>query len=73
MTVERVVLYHMSISTRGYMEMPTQIAATPLLTGEDALRVLEESRIMPTEKTRLGIKMLKEEFAGMVRKVEDDD
>ena len=55
--------------------MPTQIAATPLITGEEALRVLEDMKIMPTEKTRKAIKMLKEEFAGMVRKrkAQDDE
>ena len=51
--------------------MPSQIAATPLLTGEDARRVLEEARRMPTEETRRAFKKLKEEFAGMVRKRHD--
>lgn len=53
--------------------MATQIAATPLLTGEDALRVLEEARRMPTEETRKAFKMLKEKFSKMIVKVEDDD
>lgn len=48
--------------------MATQIAATPLLTGEDALRVIEESKIRPTEKTQRAIEWLEKEFAGMVRK-----
>ena len=53
--------------------MASQIAATPLLTGEDALRVLEEARRMPTEETRRAFKKLKEEFSKMIVKVEDDD
>ena len=51
--------------------MPTQIAATPFLTGEDALRVFEESRIMPTERSLRARKMLEEKFSKMV--VEEDD
>ena len=53
--------------------MATQIAATPLITGEEALRVLEESRIRPTEKTRKAFEMLERGFAGMVRKRKTQD
>ena len=49
--------------------MPTQIAATPLLTGEDALRVLEDT----TENALKAFKMLEEEFSKMVEEEGDDD
>lgn len=45
--------------------MPTQIAATPLLTGEDALRVIEDSKILPTEKTLRAFEAFRKEFEGM--------
>ncbi|MBQ3346612.1 MAG: hypothetical protein IJQ15_07370 [Synergistaceae bacterium] len=53
--------------------MATQIAATPLLTGEDALRVLEDMKIMPTENALKAFKMLEEEFSKMVEEEGDDD
>ncbi|MBQ3346611.1 MAG: hypothetical protein IJG39_05920 [Synergistaceae bacterium] len=53
--------------------MPTQIAATPLITGEEALRVLEEMKIMPTEKALKALKRWEEEFSKMVVEEDDDE
>ena len=53
--------------------MPTQIAATPLITGEDALRGLEEARRMPTEETRKALKRWEKEFSKMVVEEDDDE
>lgn len=42
--------------------MTTQIAATPTLYGEEARKVIEEIKIMPTEKPKRNAKKLLEYF-----------
>ena len=49
--------------------MATQIAATPVLRGEEAVRVMQEARQKPDEKTQKAFAMLEAEFSRMtVRK-----
>lgn len=42
--------------------MPSQIAATPVLKGEDAKRLLEHLNRVPTEKSKAGEKKIRELF-----------
>ncbi len=42
--------------------MATQIAATPVLKGDEARAVLEESKKKPTTASRRGIEFLKNKF-----------
>ncbi|HBJ2614377.1 TPA: hypothetical protein LA742_002869 [Clostridium botulinum] len=44
------------------LKMTTQIAATPTLYGEEARKVIEEIKIMPTEKPKRNAKKLLEYF-----------
>ena len=48
--------------------MATQIAATPVVKGQEARKILDEAKRRPTAATRRGVKKLKDEFAGMVKK-----
>ena len=48
--------------------MATQIAATPVIKGQEARKVLAEAKRRPTIATKRGAEKLREEFAGMVKK-----
>ena len=48
--------------------MATQIQATPVIRGEEALKVMKESQTRPTEASRRGAQILRDKFAPMVRK-----
>lgn len=47
--------------------MPTQIAPTPIIRGEEARKVLEESKRKPSEKSKNGARILTEMFKDMVK------
>lgn len=51
--------------------MPTQLAATPVLKGEDAKAIIDELHHIPSEEERkraeIGAKILKEMFEGKVK------
>lgn len=50
--------------------MATQIAATPILRGEEAIMVMQEAQQKPDEKTQKAFAMLESEFSRMIsRKV----
>ena len=50
--------------------MATQIAATPILRGEEAMMVMQEAQQKPDEKTQKAFAMLESEFSRMTgRKV----
>ena len=51
---------------KGGIVMATQIAATPTLRGEEALRVLEEAKSKTSEKARRAFEMLEAEFSKMI-------
>ena len=48
--------------------MATQIAATPVIKGQEARKILAEAKRRPTTATKRGAEKLREEFAGMVKK-----
>ncbi|MCR4817777.1 MAG: hypothetical protein K5841_02335 [Fretibacterium sp.] len=48
--------------------MATQIAATPILRGEEAMMVIQEAQQKPDEKTQKAFAMLKSEFSRMTGK-----
>ena len=52
--------------------MATQIAATPTLRGEEALRVLEEAKSKTSEKARRAFEMLEAEFSKMIARERRD-
>ena len=45
--------------------MATQIAATPILRGEEALMVMQEAQQKPDERTQKAFAMLESEFSRM--------
>ncbi|MBP1553330.1 MAG: hypothetical protein J6B21_04165 [Oscillospiraceae bacterium] len=47
--------------------MATQIAPTPTLKGAEAVRVWQEAHKKPTEKSKLGAKILVQQFEKMVK------
>ncbi len=47
--------------------MPTQIAATPVIKGKDAYRILSESQRKTSEKAKAGAKKLDELFKDMIK------
>ena len=46
--------------------MATQIAATPILRGEAAIKVMQEALQKPDKKTLAAFAMLKAEFSAMI-------
>lgn len=46
--------------------MATQIAATPILKGEEAMKVMQEAQQKPDKKTFAAFAMLKAEFSAMI-------
>lgn len=51
--------------------MATQIAATPILRGDEALNVINEARQKPDTKTQKAFEMLEAEFSKMIIKRPD--
>lgn len=51
---------------KGVCIMATQIMATPTLYGEEARKVIEEIKIMPTEKSKRNAKKLLEYFESFI-------
>lgn len=47
--------------------MATQIAATPIIKGPDAYRILSESQRKTSEKAKAGAKKLEEQFKDMIK------
>lgn len=52
----------------GLRNMATQIAATPILYGEEAMKVWEEANTIPSEKARENGRKLIKKFAKMMQK-----
>ena len=48
--------------------MATQIAATPILRGDEALKVIQEARQKPDTKTKKAFAMLEAEFSKIITK-----
>ena len=48
--------------------MPSQIAATPVLKGKDAIRAIEAINRKPSDASKKGAEILKKKFEGMVKK-----
>ena len=46
--------------------MATQIAATPILRGEEAMKVMQEALQKPDQKTLDAFAMLKAEFSALI-------
>ena len=47
--------------------MPTQIAPTPVVRGEDAKVILQEMRCKPSPEAKRGAKLLIEKYEKIVR------
>ena len=47
---------------RGEYKMATQIAATPVLCGREAKRVMKEAKTMPSEKSKENAKNFMKHF-----------
>lgn len=48
--------------------MATQIMATPVLKGDDAVRAIKAANRKPSEKSKKGAEILTKKFAGVIRK-----
>lgn len=48
--------------------MSTQIASTPILRGDEAIRVINEARQKPDPKTQRAFEMLEAEFSKIIVK-----
>ena len=57
----------MKIYERSF-NMATQIAATPILRGNEAINVINEALQKPDEKTRKAFEMLEAEFSKIIVK-----
>lgn len=53
--------------------MATQIAPTPVLRGEEALKVIQEAKRKPSQKTQRAFEMLDTEFLRMTVKSTEND
>lgn len=65
------LIYRLSISLnllrKEWSNMATQIMATPILKGDEARKVLKESKRVASDKSKNGAKKLAEKFEKMVR------
>lgn len=55
------------MSKRKCNKMATQIAATPILHGKEAKKVLKECKKLPTKKSQQNLEILNKMFDGKIR------